>query len=259
VRRPDVVGIGLLGIGLLGVMYAISSLGASGTAAPAAVSLLIGVAALACFVRHSTRATDPFIPLRLLRGGGFAVMNLINFCFGVAVLGFATLVPLYAQERYGMHTLAAGTLLTARAVGMIAVAGVATFALRRTGYRRPMLIGFVVVAVGLVLMALPPVGMSDYLWLALGAALAGIGMGVSVPATNNAIMHLAPDDAGAVAGLRGMFRQSGGITGIAVVTAVIARSSDPGLAQAWSLVVLAGLLLCLVPLIWLVPEHRGSW
>ena len=83
-------------------------------------------------------AADPFIPLRLLRGAGFARDELDQLLFGVAVLGFATLVPLYAQDRYGIATLAAGTLLTARAVGMIAVAGVATFALRRAGYRRPM-------------------------------------------------------------------------------------------------------------------------
>jgi hypothetical protein len=72
-------------------------------------------------------------------------------------------------------------------------------------------------------------------------------------------MHLAPSDTGAVAGLRGMFRQAGGITGVAVVTAVIARSGNPGTAQAWSLVVLAAILACLLPLIWLVPEHRGRW
>ncbi len=56
-----------------------------------------------------------------------------------------------------------------------------------------------------------------------------------------------------------MFRQGGGITGVAVVTAVIARSADPGIAQAWALVVLAALLLAVLPMILLVPEHRGSW
>ncbi len=89
--------------------------------------------ALVAFVHHAGHAADPFIPLRLLRGSGFAVMNFINFVFGVAVLGFATLVPLYAQDRYGVAILAAGTLLTARAVGMIAVAGVSTFALAPHG------------------------------------------------------------------------------------------------------------------------------
>ena len=69
-------------------------------------------------------------------------MNLLNFLFGSSALGFAALVPLYAQDRYGLPSLAAGTLLTARAVGMIAIAGLAVFVLRRTGYRRPMVAGF---------------------------------------------------------------------------------------------------------------------
>ncbi len=50
-------------------------------------------------------------------------MNLINFLFGASVLGFAALVPLYAQQRYGLPTLDAGTLLTARGVGVIAAPG----------------------------------------------------------------------------------------------------------------------------------------
>jgi EmrB/QacA subfamily drug resistance transporter len=259
---PDFVGIGLMAAGLLGVMFAVSYLGAARTSwlsVPFLAGLLIGIGALVGFVWHAARARDPFIPMRLLRGHGFAIMNLINFFFGVAALGFGALVPLYAEQRFGMDTLAAGTLLTARAVGMIAVAGVATFALRRTGYRMPMRIGFAVSAVGLGLMAAPPQWLSDYTWLAASAAVVGIGMGVSIPASNNAIMHLSPSDLGAVSGLRGMFRQAGGITGLSVVTAVLARSGNPGLTQAWALVVLGVVLVALLPLIWLVPEHRGSW
>ena len=261
-RGIDVPGIAMLGVGLLGVMFAVSSLGSAGASVftpQFMISGVAGVIGLVAFVRHAGTAANPFIPLRLLRGQGFAVMNLINFFFGVAVLGFATLVPLYAQDRYGIGVLSAGTLLTARAVGMIAVAGMAAFALRRTGYRRPMLVGFVLCVIGLAVMAIPATGLSPYAWLAVAAAVTGLGMGLSVPATNNAIMHLAPSDTGAVAGLRGMFRQAGGITGVAVVTAVIARSGNPGTAQAWSLVVLAAILACLLPLIWLVPEHRGRW
>ena len=50
----------------------------------------------------------------------------------------------------------AGTLLTARAVGMIAVGTVAAFTLRRTGYRLPMMLGFSVVALGTLLMSVSP-------------------------------------------------------------------------------------------------------
>ena len=98
----------------------------------------------------------PFIPLRFLAGKGFGVMNLLNFLFGSSALGFAALVPLYAHDRYGLRSLEAGTLLTARAVGMIAIAGLAVFMLRRTGYRWPMVAGFGLTAAGLIAMAVAP-------------------------------------------------------------------------------------------------------
>jgi MFS family permease len=186
-------------------------------------------------------------------------MNLLNFLFGSAALGFAALVPLYAQERYGLPTLAAGTLLTARAIGMIAIAGLAVYLLRRTGYRRPMAAGFSLTAAGLLALAAAPAGLSPYAWLAVAAAVCGLGMGVCMPAANNATLQLAPDQAAAVAGLRGMFRQSGAITAVSVTSAIVARSSSPGLAQARVFEVFAVLLVAALPLMLAVPEHRGNW
>jgi MFS family permease len=135
---------------------------------------------------------------------------------------------------------------------------VAAMALRRTGYRLPMIIGFAVLAGGLVMMSLSP-GISAYAWLAIAAAVTGFGMGLSVPASNNASLQLAPDQVAAIAGLRGMFRQSGAIIAVSVTTAIIARSSTPGLVQAHVFVVFAILLVLLLPLIRLVPDHHGNW
>jgi MFS family permease len=101
--------------------------------------------------------------------------------------------------------------------------------------------------------------LSPYLWLSIAAAITGLGMGLSVPASNNASLQLAPDQVAAIAGLRGMFRQSGAIAAVSVTTAVIARSSDAGLAQAHVFLVFAGILLLTVPLIFLVPDHKGNW
>jgi MFS family permease len=194
-----------------------------------------------------------------LRGRGFGVMNLINFLYGSAVMGFAALVPLYASERYGIATLESGTLLTARAVGIIAIAGLAAFAMRRTGYRWPMIAGFGLTAVGLVAMAVPPVGLSPYSWLAVAACLTGIGMGMATPASNNASLQLAPDQVAAIAGLRGMFRQAGSITAVSITTAILDRSTTPGVTQAYVFGVFAVLLVIAIPFIFLVPEHRGNW
>jgi hypothetical protein len=56
-----------------------------------------------------------------------------------------------------------------------------------------------------------------------------------------------------------MFRQAGGITGVSIASALVARSSNPGLTQAWMFVVLAVIMVLLIPLVWTVPEHHGSW
>ena len=259
--RIDLRGIFLLAALILAGMFGITYLGSG----PVPLDSPVVLSSLACavalgfvFLRHSRTCPAPFVPYRLLRGRGFGIMNLINYLYGAAALGLAALVPLYASDRYGISALASGTLLTARAVGMIAVAGVAALALRRTGYRWPMVLGFVVLAAGLVLMAVNAL-ISPYAWLAIGAAFTGLGMGLSVPASNNASLQLAPESVAAIAGLRGMFRQSGAITAVSVTTAVIARSSHPGIEQAHVFLVFAAILLLMLPLVRLVPEHRGSW
>jgi EmrB/QacA subfamily drug resistance transporter len=258
----DVRGIGLLALMIVAAMFGISYLGSGQTPLDSPVFLgceVVAIAALAAFVRHSRRHPAPFVSYRLLHGRGFGVMNLINFVYGAAALGFAALVPLYAQDRYRLAALGAGTLLTARAIGMIAIAGVAAMALRRTGYRLPMIAGFAILAGGLVMMALAPAGLSPYAWLAIAAAITGCGMGVSVPASNNASLQLAPDQVAAIAGLRGMFRQSGAITAVSITTALVARSSQPGLVEAHVFFAFAILLIAILPLIALVPDHHGNW
>jgi MFS family permease len=124
----------------------------------------------------------------------------------------------------------------------------------------PMVVGFSAIAVSLVMLAFEtPAGAPPYAWLASWSLLTGLGMGVSTPATNNATMQMAPDQVAQVAGLRGMFRQSGGILSISVTTALLARSSNPGITQAYVFVVEAALMVVLVGVAFIVPDHKGRW
>jgi EmrB/QacA subfamily drug resistance transporter len=261
-KKVDAPGIVLLGLLILSAMFGITYLGGYHTSVLSVgflVPELIAVIALVLFLLRTRYADDPFIPMHLLHGRGFGVMNLINFLYGAAAMGFGALVPLYAQDRFHIPILQAGTLLAARAVGMICVAGLAVLALRRTGYRLPMIVGFAIIAVGSVAMVLMPTSMSPYLWLSLAGGVTGIGMGLAVPASNNATMQLAREHLAGIAGLRGMFRQSGAIMGVSITTALLARSQNQGETLAVTFVVFAAILVCALPLIRLVPEHRGSW
>src|SRR5262249_30845461 len=157
----------LVGVTLLAAMFGIAYLGSAGST-PLSLQFIgpecLALAGAIAFVRHAATAESPFISLRFLAGRGFGVMNLLNFLSGSAPSGFAPPVPLYAQARYGLSSLAAGTLLTARAVGMIATAGLAVYLLRRTGYRWPIAVGFSLTACGLLATAVAPPGLSPYLW-----------------------------------------------------------------------------------------------
>ncbi|MQA82283.1 MAG: MFS transporter [Streptosporangiales bacterium] len=260
--KTDVRGVLLLVLLILSLMYGITSLGAAGSSPLDPVFLVseaFAVVMAVLFARHTRRVAEPFIPPQLLRGKGFAVMNVINLLYGTAAMGLGALVPLYAEHRFAMPALEAGTLLTARAIGMISIASIAVLALRRTGYRLPMLVGFILVAGGMLAMALHPVGMSPYLWLAIAAGATGVGMGMSVPAANNASLQLAPEQVAAIAGLRGMFRQSGAIVAVSMTTAIVARSGDPGATLGHAFMIFAAMLVCILPLIRAVPDHRGTW
>jgi EmrB/QacA subfamily drug resistance transporter len=258
----DTRGVALLGIMMLSVMFGFAYLGTGSTSASSLQFLapeLTGIAVGVLFVRHIRGHADPFIPVRLLYGRGFGVMNFLNLVYGGAVLGIAAVVPLYAEQRYGLRPLAAGTLLTGRAIGMIAIAGIASMMLRKTGARRPIAIGFTLMSVGLVLLATSPPSVQPYDWLVFATVVTGLGMGVAVPATNNATLQLAPDKVAAIAGLRGMFRQSGSILGLSVTTALVARAGNPAQELSHIFYVYAVLLIAIIPLTLLVPEHRGSW
>jgi len=260
--RFDLPGSALLCSGLLCAALAVTYLGDAGNGPtdPAFLALAaVAVGTGTLLVRRSGRP-GAILPRRLLRGNGNGAMNIINLLFGAAAIGMSALVPLYAQDRYGLSSLSAGTLLTARGIGMIAIAGMATFALRRTGYRLPMVVGYLLSGAGLAMLAAPvPHGISPHLWLSVSSLVVGIGMGTALPASNNASMQIDPSQAASVAGLRVTLRQLGSIAAVSVTTALMSRGSSPGLTEAWVFGAFGVLLVATLALVPLVPEHRSSW
>lgn len=266
-RRPgsrmDYVGLGYLGVCLLAGMLATSFLGEPDLPAASPRILLPAAAAVLAgwlFFRHVHRSSHPFIAPKLIHGPGFGTVNLINMLFGGITIGAVALIPLYATNRYGMGALGSGTLLVFQGVAAIALSLAGTLAIRRTGYRAPLYAGCVVIALGMLLLALPPAfGLPPFAWLAMTAFLLGVGTGAVNPASRNAGLQLAPQSASTLAALRTLSIQIGTITFISVVTTVLSTSHDPGLSQAWIYGGWSLLVLACLPLIAHVPEHRGAW
>jgi EmrB/QacA subfamily drug resistance transporter len=263
-RKPDIRGLMLLASFVLTANFGITNLGGRHTALDDPLFIVpeaFGIVLLYLFIQHTRHAVEPFIPVRFFRARGFAVMNSLNLFWGVCGFGVASLVPLYAEERYHFSALNAGTLLTARGVGAIAVGAAAAFALRRTGYRAPLILGFVLVTAGTLLLSVAPRwGLSPYAWLSIAAGITGLGNGTANPASRNACLQIAPDEVAAITGLRQMFIYMGITFSVSIVTAILNRSGDPGITQAHIYWVVAGFIgLVMVPLVFRVPEHKGAW
>jgi len=259
----DAIGIALLGGGLLSGMLAVSYLAGRNAHAWSPVfviAMAFAVAALWMFFRHINRSAHPFIAPRLISGAGFGTVNLINGLYGGVTAAVVALIPLYARSRYGIDELDSSTLLIAQGAAAIILSIAAAFALRRTGNRLPLYVGGVVIAIGMLLLALSPVaGIPPYLWLAVSAFLIGVGRGANNPASRNAGLQLAPEHSSTLAALRTMSLQIGTIITISIDTAILANSNDLGHVQAWLFALAAALLVTALPLVSRVPEHRGSW
>ncbi len=192
----------------------------------------------------------------MLKRRAFGIVNGLNLLYGASAIGVFSLVPLYAFDAYRIGALQAGTLLTVRAFGMMAVSLVASLAIRRTGYRPPIFGGFVLIAGGLVLMAIPDRVLGPYAWLAVASLACGMGVGLAGPASNNAAIELLPDQVAAISGLRGMFRQVGGIVSISVIALLIAQQGRPVAVLREAFAGLALLVVAAIPAIIGVPERR---
>lgn len=260
-RRPgraDLLGSALIAVTVLATMLAITDAGGHGAALWSPRVAGPALAALGCgwlLVRRAGRVADPVIPLRLLRGRAFASMNALNFVWGACVIGLGSLVPLVAEERYHLGPLPAGTLLTTRALSEIGVAVAASFVIHRTGFRVPIVAGISLITTGLLVISVPPPGVGPYAWLMLGATITGLGIGMSAPGANNASIELAPDEVGAVSGLRGAARQLGAIVAVAFTTTAMARSADPTRMLLEAFLLLGVLLVVMSPLVLNVPDR----
>jgi EmrB/QacA subfamily drug resistance transporter len=259
----DAGGMALLGGGLLAGMLAISYLGEAHlrVSSPAfAVPLAIAIVCVWLFFRHINRYTHPFISPHLIHGPGFGAVNLVNMIYTGITIGAIALIPLYAANRYAINALDSGTLLIAQGAAAIMLSVAAALALRRTGHRPPLYVGGVVIATGMLLLALSPAaGIPPYAWLAGAAFLVGAGLGMINPASRNAGLQLAPERSSTLAALRTLSLQVGSITTVSITTAILTDSRDPGGVQAWVYVIVAALLLAALPLIVRIPEHHGSW
>ena len=247
----------MLGLNLMGESFSFSTLPF------AAIFLVLSFFLLFLFFRQEKKDSNPILDMGLLKSKPFLAANLYNMIIGAGIFAIFAFVPLYATSVHGLSTLMSGMILTPRSLGVIPASAVTSFLLRRWGYRWPMVLGLSIISFVTLLLSLKlqlwrmmgiHLGIAEI--LAFLVMLSGIGMGMALPASNNACIELMPEKVATITGLRGMFRTVGGALGVSLITIILHSTSD--LANGFRITFISfGLgLLFAIPLVFFMPAGK---
>ena len=231
------------------------------------IFLVISFSFLYLFIRQEKKESNPILDMTLLRSKPFLAANLSNMMIGAAGFGIFAFVPLYATSVHKLSTLVSGMILTPRSLAMIPASAITSFLLKRWGYRWPMVLGFSIISLSTILLGGQGLQLLRMIGIHLGVAeilavlmmVAGIGVGIALPASNNACIELMPEKVATITGLRGMFRAVGGAFGISLITIILHLSSTPGNGFSITFISLGLGLLFTIPLVFLMPTGKKGW
>ncbi|GAB7182154.1 MFS transporter [Kitasatospora sp. Ki12] len=205
----------------------------------------------------ATATATPLIDTRLFRDRAFSAGVLAQLAFWLGQGSFFLVLALHLQFGRGLDALGAGLVFTAIGLGYLITSNTTHRVTARLGGRRTITAGGLLMAAGLVLLAVAAFDAADgsVWWLAPGLFVDGLGMGLVIaPVTSVVLAGVEPRLAGSAAGVVSTVQQVGGALGIALIGLVYYGADGPTAAFGHSVLVLAALELVLVALVRLLPR-----
>ena len=176
--KLDIASTVLVSVGLIGVMYGISTI-FDGSIAVALVAMVIGIVAFVLFVRRQNRIDNPLIDLRPFKSKAFTVGVLCVIMSLMSVFSMNIIMPTFMQESLGFTALSASITLFPAVMCACIFSPIAGRCYDRWGIRR-----------------LAPTGMAVLLVFEIALVLFVKATGVDAPAIWLAVLY-APVIAGA--------------------------------------------------------------
>ena len=235
-RRIDPLGQVLAMVGLASLTYSIIEGGDAGWgSAQVVVPAVIAVVAIAAFIAHERRTTEPLIELRFFRSQPFTGATLIAVAAFTAFGGFLLVSNLYLQGDRGLSPVHAGLYTLPMAAMAFLAAPLSGRIVGNRGPRIPLVVGGLGLAGGsLILTQLTPTTPTIDLLLAYLVFGLGFGM-INPPITNTAVSGMPPDQAGVAAAIASTSRLVGVSLGVAIIgSIVVSREAATGSIAAAS-------------------------
>lgn len=174
--RMDALSVALIGIGLIGVLYGIST-AFSGPVLVACIAAIIGIVAVILFMKRQGKLEEPLIDLRPLRIAPFSVGVIANMLSLLTIFAMNILVPMFMQSVLETPALTASLILFPAILCSCVVSPIAGRVYDRRGPAMILPLGFACIAVfsvltGILLPTASPVALAlVYIPVICGSAL----------------------------------------------------------------------------------------
>ncbi|MGH9171041.1 MAG: MFS transporter [Acidimicrobiales bacterium] len=231
-RHLDWVGMTTFGLGLFGLLWAITEL-ATKPLTPALIGYLVGgVVLLAIFPLVEWRQAEPMLDLRLFKVPTMTPSLLASLFQGLANFAVLFLVIMYLQGPRGLSPIHASLLLVP---GYVIAGGIGPLSGRladRVGAVLPATLGLAIQVVALFVYA--QMQMHTGLWLIVVASVInGIGSAFFFPANSSAVMKASPPQVfGISSGMLRTFANVGMVFSFSVAILIASRTVPRSLAFA---------------------------
>jgi EmrB/QacA subfamily drug resistance transporter len=219
----DLPGLVTGGVATFAAIFALMEANRYGWGSATIISLFaLSVVSVVAFVLVELRRRSPMLDITVFRDPTFAGANLVGFMLMVALFGTLIYVSIFAQDILVMSAIETGAVLMPATIFLMLTAPIGGKLADEIGATGPMVLGMAIFGSGILLVSRLE-GDWGFWQLLPGLALAGVGFGLTVPASTTVALARLPDErAGLGSGILNSFRQLGGALGIAVVGAIIA-------------------------------------
>jgi EmrB/QacA subfamily drug resistance transporter len=198
-------------------------------------ALVVGIVLAVIFVWWELRAREPMVPMRFFGSRAFSSGIATSFLFYASMYGVLFFMAQFLQTAQGYGPLGAGLRLLPWTATLFVVAPIAGAMVNRIGERPFVVVGLALQTLGMAWIAWIAAPGLAYAELVAPMIVTGAGVSMAMPAAQNAVLSsVAATEIGKASGTFNMFRQLGGVFGIAIVVAVFARIGSFGSAQAFS-------------------------
>jgi EmrB/QacA subfamily drug resistance transporter len=192
-----------------------------------------GIAVLGGFVVHERRRRRPMMPTALFRIRTFTVANIFTVVVYASLTGMGFLISLALQRGLGYTALAAGAATVPVTLVLLAFSARVGGLLPRIGARRPMTVGGVLVAAGLLMLSGIDIGTSYLTGVLPGVLVFAVGLVLLVtPVTTTALTDVPLERQGVTSGINNAVARVAGLLAVAILPAAAGLSAtgatDPG-------------------------------